>query len=512
MEFVIEEKLNSIIKVIGVGGGGCNAVNHMHERGIVGVDFIICNTDMQCLDDSKILHKIQLGENGLGAGAKPENGAAATRENLSDILNCLSENTKMVFVTAGMGGGTGTGGAPIVAEECRKRGLLTVGICTTPFEWEGPLRTKAAQDGIEQLKEHVDTLIIISNDKLEEMYSDMDIDEAFVKADDVLSTAAKGIAEIITVGGKVNVDFEDVRTVMENSGVAIMGTGFGSGEGRAIQAVKEALDSPLLNDNNIFGAKKVLLNITYGSTGFKMNEFKEISHYIKQETGGNAEIIWGKVKDEEMDDTIKIVLIATGFEGNQQSALIDQAPTTVSLDSGHTIDSVLPKSNGQTFNNSSFKKNVEPEKPITKVTLDQSNYDEVMRMHQESNSFNRNNNNINNKIEDVSFDTPSSSFNNNISNTGNNVQNTNYNQQEEFENREVKLQDLSFRTHSDKSSDLLKKRVEALKKRSAFSAKGMYLPNNGNSSQHNNSETTVQNNGGETRFQRNKFLHKPKVD
>ena len=267
MNFNLPKEESSIIKVIGVGGGGSNAVNHMYKQGIRGVDFVVCNTDQQALDMSPVPKKIALGSSlteGRGAGAQAEVGRNAAIENLDDIKEILGTDTKMVFITAGMGGGTGTGAAPVIAEAAREQGILTVGIVTIPFGFEGKKRKLQASLGLEELKKHVDTVLIISNDKLREMYGNLKLSEAFGQADDVLSIAAKGIAEIITVEGYVNVDFEDVRTVMTQSGVAIMGSATTSGEDRAIKAVEQALASPLLNDNNIFGASNILLYISSG--------------------------------------------------------------------------------------------------------------------------------------------------------------------------------------------------------------------------------------------------------
>jgi cell division protein FtsZ len=319
MKFDLPKDQSSIIKVIGVGGGGGNAVNHMYEQGINGVDFIICNTDHQALDQSPVPVKIQLGASlteGRGAGSIPEVGRNAAIENIDDIKDFLSMNTKMVFITAGMGGGTGTGAAPIIAQVSKELGILTVGIVTIPFTFEGRKRREHAEKGIEELRQNVDTLIIICNDRIREMYGNLSLTNAFSHADNVLATAAKGIAEIITVTGAINVDFEDVRTVMTNSGVAIMGSAIAEGENRAIQAVEKALLSPLLNDNNIIGANYVLLNITYGNTEIQMDEVIDITDYIQSEAGDTADVIWGHGFDESLGDQICVTLIATGFQSN----------------------------------------------------------------------------------------------------------------------------------------------------------------------------------------------------
>jgi cell division protein FtsZ len=319
MEFDLPKDTNSIIKVIGVGGGGSNAVNHMYDQGIVGVDFIVCNTDRQALDISPVPYKIQLGPTlteGRGAGAIPEIGMNAAVENIDEIKNLLSKDTKMVFVTAGMGGGTGTGAAPVIAQVAKELGVLTVGIVTVPFDFEGRKRRQQAQDGLERLRESVDTLLVINNERLREITGNLSIGQAFAMADNVLSTAAKGIAEVISVTGAINVDFNDVNTVMKNSGVAIMGSAQAEGENRAMDAVQEALSSPLLNDNDISGAQYVLLNITYGDKEVLMDEITTITDYIQDEAGSTADVIWGHGYDPTLGDKLSVTLIATGFKSS----------------------------------------------------------------------------------------------------------------------------------------------------------------------------------------------------
>ena len=319
MNFEIQAPKSSIIKVIGVGGGGSNAVNFMYEQGIKDVDFIVCNTDAQALLRSPVPTKIQLGvtlTEGLGAGNKPEQGKEAAVENLEDIENFLDDGTKMVFITAGMGGGTGTGAAPIIAETAKEKGILTVGIVTIPFKFEGKRRIIQAIEGIKELKQHVDSLLVINNEKLRDLHADLGIGDAYAKADNILTIAAKGIAEIITVHGYVNVDFADVKTVMTNSGVAIMGTGKAEGEGRALKAVNEAIESPLLNSNNIKGATNILLSITSGSVDATMNEVAEISDFVQDEAGMSADIITGINFDETLGESIAVTVIATGFNAN----------------------------------------------------------------------------------------------------------------------------------------------------------------------------------------------------
>jgi cell division protein FtsZ len=307
------------IKVFGVGGGGSNALNHMYNQGINGVDFVVCNTDVQALNSSPVPVKIVLGNRTLGAGSKPEVGRIAAAESIDKIKEALNDDTQMVFITAGMGGGTGTGAAPIIAEAASELGVLSVGIVTLPFMWEGRRRRQQAETGIAEMRKHVDSLIVICNDKLREVYGDLSVPEAFAKADNVLTSAAKGIAEIITVTGYVNVDFEDVKTVMQDSGKAIMGSALAEGEGRALKAIEEAMSSPLLNDNDIKGAQNILLYIMTGSVDLKMDEITEITDYVHQESGGNhdADIIWGNGKDESLGDQISITIIATGFDSKK---------------------------------------------------------------------------------------------------------------------------------------------------------------------------------------------------
>jgi cell division protein FtsZ len=304
------------IKVVGVGGGGGNAVNYMFKQGIRDVDFVICNTDSQALNASPVPVKVQLGASlteGRGAGNRPEVGKQAALENIEDVKSALSNRTKMVFITAGMGGGTGTGGAPVIAEACSAQGYLTVGIVTIPFRNEGKRRIKQAIDGIVALEGHVDALLVINNERIREMYGDFSISEAFSKADNVLATAAKGIAEIITVPGYINVDFADVETVMRKSGLALMGTGVAGGKDRAAEAVEKALNSPLLNNSDIRGAKNILLNITSGAQEVTMDEVGKITDYLQNKAGFEADIIWGNGRDENLGEEISVTLIATGF-------------------------------------------------------------------------------------------------------------------------------------------------------------------------------------------------------
>jgi cell division protein FtsZ len=322
MKFDLPKEQASIIKVIGVGGGGGNAVNFMYEQGIKDVDFVVCNTDAQQLAISPVPVKIQLGTSlteGRGAGAIPEVGKNAAIENIDQIREILSKNTKMVFITAGMGGGTGTGAAPVIAKLAKDMGILTVGIVTIPFAFEGRRRKEQADRGLEEMRDSVDTLLVINNERLREMYGNLGINNAFTYADNVLATAARGIAEVISVTGIINIDFNDVNTVMRDSGVAIMGQAQAEGEDRARKAVESALASPLLNDNDITGAQYVLLNITYGAKEVLMDEISDITDYIQDEAGSTADVIWGHAYDEKLGDKLGITIIATGFQKKMES-------------------------------------------------------------------------------------------------------------------------------------------------------------------------------------------------
>ncbi len=316
-QFDLPSHHKSIIKVVGVGGGGSNAVNHMHSLGIKDVEFVVCNTDSQALESSSVPNKLQIGINltsGLGAGANPDKGRSAAIESKEEIRDLLSLDTKMVFITVGMGGGTGTGAAPIIAQVARELDILTVGIVTAPFAFEGKKKMEAANEGIQELKKYCDTVLVIMNDKLREIYGNLSISDAFGEADNVLTTAAKGIAEIITVPGYVNVDFEDVKTVMKNAGPAVMGSAKTLGENRARRAAEEALNSPLLNQQNIYGAEKILLSIISGEEAeLQMDELTDITDYIQEYAGDNAEVIFGHGVDSNLGEHIRVTVIATGF-------------------------------------------------------------------------------------------------------------------------------------------------------------------------------------------------------
>jgi len=346
MHFNLPQSSNSPIKVIGVGGGGSNAVNTMFEQGINGVDFIVCNTDAQALDISPVPRKIQLGATltgGQGAGSLPEVGKNAAIESLDELTNLLGTDTSMVFITAGMGGGTGTGAAPVIAQACRERGILTVGIVTIPFQFEGRRRNTQASEGLDAMREAVDTLLIIRNDKLRELFGNQTIRSAFANADQVLCTAAKGIAEVITLTGEINVDMNDVNTVMRNSGRAIMGSGSASGQGRAVKAVGEALESPLLNDSDITGANFVLLNITFGTEEILMDEIMEITDHIQASAGQTAEVIWGYGTDPNLGEDLCVTVIATGFEGkNLDQTQAVSSPKKHYLEKEDSVENNVP--------------------------------------------------------------------------------------------------------------------------------------------------------------------------
>ena len=326
ISFDLPKNQSNVIKVIGVGGGGSNAINHMFRQGIKGVDFVICNTDAQALQNSPVPNKIQLGVSlteGLGAGANPEVGEQSAIESLEEIKNMLDSNTKMVFITAGMGGGTGTGAAPIIAKMAKDMDVLTVGIVTMPFQFEGKMRNEQAQKGIENLRRHVDSLIVINNNKLREVYGNLGFKAGFSKADEVLSTASRGIAEVITHHYTQNIDLRDAKTVLSNSGTAIMGSASAHGENRAQVAIMNALDSPLLNDNKITGAKNVLLLIVSGTSGITLDEIGEINDHIQNEAGFGANIIMGVGEDETLGDAVAVTVIATGFNAEQQHEIVN---------------------------------------------------------------------------------------------------------------------------------------------------------------------------------------------
>ena len=331
MENLFDKMNSSMIKVIGVGGGGSNAVAYMYKQGIHGVDFAVSNTDKQALEVSPVNNKVQLGPShteGLGAGSIPEVGKQACIESIDDVRSFLENDTKMLFITAGMGGGTGTGAAPIIAKAAKEMDILTVAIITLPFKFEGLRRRNQAMLGLEELKKNVDSLLVISNDRVKQLYGNLSMSEAFSKADDILATAARGIAEIITVPGYINVDFKDVNTVMKNSGVSIMGFAEAEGEDRAKIAVKEAINSPLLEDNDIRGAQHILLNVSSGTKEVTMDEITEITEYIEEEAGTGTDMIWGNCIDESLGEKLSVTIIATGFDKRKR---IQEKPTRIGI-------------------------------------------------------------------------------------------------------------------------------------------------------------------------------------
>ena len=373
MKFDIPKEEKSIIKVIGVGGGGGNAVGNMFKNGIIGVDFAVCNTDNQAMDNNPVMTKITLGPSlteGMGAGSKPEVGKEACIESIDDVRTFLSDGTKMLFITAGMGGGTGTGAAPIIAKAAKEMGILTVGIVTLPFGFEGMRRKRNALEGLENLKKNVDAILVISNDKLREIHGDLSISDAFRNADSVLTTAAKAIAEIITVPGYINVDFEDVNYVMRDSGVALMGNGTAEGADRARKAINQALNSPLLEENDIRGAKHILLNISSGTKEVTMDEIGEITDFVQEEAGYGTDLIWGNCNDEELGDAINITLIATGFESGAKRKkekeeevknvpLEDEIGEVAEIDTFKIMDTNSPTANTIDFDSDDVIKTME---------------------------------------------------------------------------------------------------------------------------------------------------------
>ena len=390
--FDLPKNQSNVIKVIGVGGGGSNAINHMFKQGIIGVDFVVCNTDSQALQTSPVPNKIQLGVNlteGLGAGAKPEIGQQAALESIEEIEKMLDVNTKMVFITAGMGGGTGTGAAPVIAQLAKERGILTVGIITIPFQFEGKNRYDQAMEGVERLRKQVDSLIVINNNKLREVYGNLGFKAGFSKADEVLATASKGIAEVITNHLTMNIDLKDAKTVLSDSGTAIMGSFVASGADRARIAIQSALDSPLLNDNKITGAKNVLLLITFGSDEITIDEISEINEYIQNEAGHNANIIMGIGEDEKLGDSISVTVIATGFNVEQQIEIVNAEPKKIihSLDGEQKVEHNLT-SNAVATPTISFEEPIAkvetveaaapietPAEPVTKIVFDLNDFE-----------------------------------------------------------------------------------------------------------------------------------------
>ncbi len=380
--FDLPKNKSNVIKVIGVGGGGSNAINHMFQAGINGVDFVICNTDAQALQNSGIPNKIQLGVSlteGLGAGANPEVGEQAALESMEEIKGMLEQTTKMAFITAGMGGGTGTGAAPIIAKVAREMDILTVGIVTIPFQFEGAMRNKQAQAGIEKLRANVDSLIVINNNKLREVYGNLGFKAGFSKADEVLATAARGIAEVITHHYTQNIDLRDAKTVLSNSGTAIMGSSTASGSARASEAIMKALDSPLLNDNKIHGAKNVLLLIVSGSQEITIDEIGEINDHIQIEAGHGANIIMGVGEDENLGDSIAVTVIATGFNMDQQDDIVNTETKKVfyTLEDEQTAEHELTPDKTSVQEITTEKASAEPEPEVVRHTLEMDEVEPV---------------------------------------------------------------------------------------------------------------------------------------
>ena len=366
VDFGAPEKENTIIKVIGVGGGGGNAVNHMYREGIHDVSFVLCNTDMQALNDSPVPMKLQLGKEGLGAGNKPEKARQAAEESINDIKSMLSDGTKMTFITAGMGGGTGTGAAPVIARVSKELDILTVGIVTIPFRFEGKKKINQALDGVDEMAKHVDALLVINNERLRKIYPELTVLDAFGKADDTLSVAAKSIAEIITNHGLINLDFNDVKTVLKDGGGAIMSTGYGEGDGRVKLAIQDALNSPLLNDNDIFNSKKILLSINFSNGsdkenqsagGLMMEEMNEVNDFMEQ-FGSDFEIKWGIGLDPDLGNKVKVTILATGFGIRDVDGMdshikkivkeADDKATETEIEQGIRIGKYYPDGNGGT--------------------------------------------------------------------------------------------------------------------------------------------------------------------
>jgi len=383
--FDLPKNQSNVIKVIGVGGGGSNAINHMFQQGIKGVDFVICNTDSQALQNSSVPNKIQLGVSlteGLGAGANPEIGQQSAIESITEIEKMLDSNTKMVFITAGMGGGTGTGAAPVIAQLAKEREILTVGIVTIPFQFEGKVRYEQAMNGVERLRKNVDSLIVINNNKLREVYGNLGFKSGFSKADEVLATAARGIAEVITNHYALNIDLRDAKTVLSNSGTAIMGSATATGETRAKDAIVAALDSPLLNDNKIAGAKNVLLLIVFGTTEITMDEMGEINEYIQSEAGYSANIIMGAGEDPNLGEAVSVTIIATGFNVEQQAGIVNAEPQKIihSLEDDQKLvhDLTAKTINNITVDNPIFETAPEVKNDIINPICDEVETDKVV--------------------------------------------------------------------------------------------------------------------------------------
>ncbi len=520
LEFNMPKNRSSKIKVIGVGGGGTNAVNHMHRLGIKDVDLVVANTDRQSLDASPVLVKIQLGETlteGLGAGTNPERGKAAAIESLSSINELLTTNTKMLFITCGMGGGTGTGAAPIIAKAAQELGILTVGIVTTPFDFEGPKTRRRALEGMEELKNHVDASIVISNETLREVYGNMDIDNAYSKADDVLAIAAKSIADCITTVGTKNVDFEDVRTALAKSGVAIIGNGTAEGSDRALRAAEQALESKLLYDRDIRGAQFILINVTYGNQKITLDEMNEIAMFIYDRAGEDAQIKQGHVFDETLNDKISVSIIAAGFGNGESkvSAYINNRSsntTTTQMVLEHNLPLSTP-SNMADFQldfsseNNDIQNQHEPlmSIPAPQLFLDLSADDE----NQNSSLP------INNEVaEEPKLELPQTPIQvNNVQFEVSNNQIDIYSTANKAVISEEAAMELERIRRANEERELRKKALKSMnyqftQHKTSFSEKGMELEQTPHSSENNISEYAFrQNADGDFELKKNPFLH-----
>lgn len=508
MQFDLPSSESSIIKVIGVGGGGSNAVNHMFLMGIKGVDFIVANTDRQALEKSPVNHKIQIGSNltkGLGAGSIPDVGRDAAIESIDEIRAYLTDNTQMVFITTGLGGGTGTGAAPVIASIAKELGILTVGIVTLPFMFEGKKRKMQADAGLEELKKYVDTLLVISNDKLREIYGNLKMSEAFAHADDVLTGAAKSIAEIISLHMHINVDFNDVKTVMKDSGVAIMGSAVATGEKRAIKAVEGALNSPLLNDNDISGARHVLLNIMSGSDDIDMDEFGEITEFIQEAAGGTAELITGYGTDASLGDGVSVTIIATGFKSRPSQtfeASFYKERKVVDLNETKVEETVTPVVEDKEEPFVYVKEEVKEEKEITFKITETSIMEEPK---------------IEATVTETTTETKEFTFTNVTENTDTPVSET----KNESVESEIKVAEISREEQIKLAQERIRKLKEitlkmkspeglaALEKETAFSRKNINLENKNYSQESNVSRFTLSE-GDDKKIEirpNNSFLH-----
>jgi cell division protein FtsZ len=509
MQFDLPSSESSIIKVIGVGGGGSNAVNHMFLMGIKGVDFIVANTDRQALEKSPVNHKIQIGSNltkGLGAGSIPDVGRDAAIESIDEIRAYLTDNTQMVFITTGLGGGTGTGAAPVIASIAKELGILTVGIVTLPFMFEGKKRKMQADAGMEELKKYVDTLLVISNDKLREIYGNLKMSEAFAHADDVLTGAAKSIAEIISLHMHINVDFNDVKTVMKDSGVAIMGSAVATGEKRALKAVEGALNSPLLNDNDISGARHVLLNIMSGSDDIDMDEFGEITDFIQEAAGGTAELITGYGTDASLGDGVSVTIIATGFKSRPSQsfeASFYKERKVVDLNETKVEETLTPVAESKEEPFVYVKEEVKEEKEITFEITETNITDEITKVETTITEETTATKEFTFTEVTNSNDTPVSETKNEVSETEHKVAEISREEQIKLAQERIrKLKEITLKMKSPEG-------LAALEKETAFSRKNINLENKNYSQESNVSRFTLSE-GDDKKVEirpNNSFLH-----